>query len=133
VSRKDEPFDVVQKPRHYNVHPSGVEAVDLCQCLGFNLGNAVKYLFRCSHKGALIEDLKKARWYLERASVHEAVPTIRERFADEYVSLLVAKVCEASPAGDVLADVLTMLEEGRASDGFRCVGSEITKREREAT
>jgi hypothetical protein len=34
--------------------------------MNFNLGNAVKYIWRAGDKGNLIEDLKKARWYLDR-------------------------------------------------------------------
>lgn len=56
----------VDHPKHYNSHPSGIEAVDLCELLSFNLGNAVKYLMRADHKGARAEDLKKAAWYLRR-------------------------------------------------------------------
>ena len=32
----------------------------------FNVGNAVKYLWRAGLKGDVLEDLKKARWYVER-------------------------------------------------------------------
>jgi hypothetical protein len=34
--------------------------------LGFRLGNCVKYLSRAGKKGDRVEDLKKARWYLDR-------------------------------------------------------------------
>jgi hypothetical protein len=34
--------------------------------LGFNDGNAIKYIARHKHKGKPLEDLKKARWYIER-------------------------------------------------------------------
>lgn len=56
----------VDHPPHYNAHPSGIEAIDLCERIGFNLGNAVKYLMRADHKGQRHEDLEKARWYLLR-------------------------------------------------------------------
>ena len=35
--RKAQPFDIVQKPKHYNNHPSGVEAIELCEVMTFNL------------------------------------------------------------------------------------------------
>ncbi len=38
--------DTVDHPPHYNKHPSGVECVEISELLGFNLGNAFKYLFR---------------------------------------------------------------------------------------
>jgi hypothetical protein len=34
--------------------------------MGFNLGNAMKYIWRCDEKRDAIEDLKKARWYIDR-------------------------------------------------------------------
>jgi hypothetical protein len=34
--------------------------------MGFNLGNAIKYIWRCGLKKDAIEDLKKAVWYVER-------------------------------------------------------------------
>jgi hypothetical protein len=59
-------FDVVERPKHYNSHPSGLEAIDICEHLTFNLGNAVKYLWRAGLKNDEVEDLKKALWYVER-------------------------------------------------------------------
>ena len=53
-------------PPHYKVHPSGVECIDVVEHMNFNLGNAVKYIWRAGLKGDLIEDLEKARWYLDR-------------------------------------------------------------------
>jgi len=58
--------DPVNHPPHYNAHPSGVEAIDVCEHIGFNLGNAVKYLWRSGQKGAERQDLEKALWYLRR-------------------------------------------------------------------
>jgi hypothetical protein len=55
----------VDHPSHYNQY-SGVEAVDIAEQMPFNLGNVIKYIFRCEHKGKKIEDLKKASWYLNR-------------------------------------------------------------------
>lgn len=58
-------FDAVARPRHYNVHPSGVECIQVTEHMNFCRGNAMKYLWRADHKGGL-EDLRKARWYLDR-------------------------------------------------------------------
>ncbi len=57
--------DNVNHPKHY-AHPSGVEAIDITELLSFNLGNALKYVFRAKHKGNEEEDLKKALWYVNR-------------------------------------------------------------------
>lgn len=58
--------DAVDHPSHYN---SGkIEVIDAIEDwnLGFHLGNVVKYIARSPHKGTPIEDLKKAKWYLDR-------------------------------------------------------------------
>jgi hypothetical protein len=58
--------NTVDHPRHYNV--GKIEAITVIEDwnLGFNLGNCLKYLARCDHKGNAVEDLKKALWYLQR-------------------------------------------------------------------
>lgn len=61
--------DPVNHPKHYTL--GGIEVIDAIEAwdLGFHLGNVVKYVARSAHKGATVEDLKKARWYLDRAIV----------------------------------------------------------------
>ncbi len=56
----------VEHPPHYNGHPSGVECITVVEHLTFNVGNAIKYLWRAGLKDALLQDLKKARWYVDR-------------------------------------------------------------------
>lgn len=56
----------VNHPWHYNLHPSGVECITVVEHMSFNVGNAIKYLWRAGHKGDAIEDLKKAIWYAQR-------------------------------------------------------------------
>ena len=58
--------EMVNHPSHYNM--GKYEAIDVIEDwnLNFNLGNAVKYLARAGHKGNIIEDLKKAKWYIDR-------------------------------------------------------------------
>jgi hypothetical protein len=65
--------DAVNHPSHYNAHPSGVECIVVVEHMTFNAGNAVKYLWRAGLKGGpdearakQVEDLKKARWYIDR-------------------------------------------------------------------
>lgn len=58
--------DPVHKPKHYTDHPSGIECIQITEHMGFNLGNAVKYIWRCDLKRDAIEDLEKAVWYLNR-------------------------------------------------------------------
>jgi hypothetical protein len=58
--------DLVNNPPHYTT--GGIETIDFIEAkgLGYNLGNVIKYITRADHKGNRIEDLRKAKWYLER-------------------------------------------------------------------
>lgn len=56
----------VEHPSHYQ--GTGLEAIEVIEAfnLGFNLGNAIKYLLRAGKKGDAIQDLEKAQWYICR-------------------------------------------------------------------
>jgi hypothetical protein len=58
--------DLVNSPPHYRV--GGIETIDFIEAknLNYNLGNAVKYITRADHKDNRVQDLEKARWYIER-------------------------------------------------------------------
>ena len=58
--------EAVNHPAHYKAN--GLEAIDVIEAfgLGFCLGNTVKYILRAGRKADRVEDLKKARWYLDR-------------------------------------------------------------------
>jgi len=58
--------DPVNHPAHYKAN--GLESINVIEAfgLGFCLGNVVKYILRHGKKGNPLEDLKKARWYLDR-------------------------------------------------------------------
>jgi hypothetical protein len=58
--------DAVDHPQHYTAYPSGVECITITEHMGFNLGNAVKYIWRADLKADALEDLRKAAWYLAR-------------------------------------------------------------------
>jgi hypothetical protein len=65
--------DSINHPPHYTDHPSKVECITITEWMNFNLGNAVKYIWRfASHpdpvntKAGTLDDLRKAKWYLER-------------------------------------------------------------------
>jgi hypothetical protein len=59
----------VNHPAHYGGADNPYEAIKVIEAwsLGFNLGNTIKYISRAGKKGDRLEDLKKARWYLDRA------------------------------------------------------------------
>ena len=58
--------DSVDHPKHYQGEK--FEVIDIIDDydLGFNLGNAIKYILRADKKDNKVEDLQKAIWYLER-------------------------------------------------------------------
>ena len=70
--------DPVNHPSHYT--QGSMQVIDIIEqygfCDDFRLGNCVKYLFRHKLKGTALEDLKKARWYLNRkiASMEQEQP-----------------------------------------------------------
>lgn len=84
-------FDPVENPKHYNPHPSGVECIEITRHHDFAIGNVIKYVWRAGLKNdgqgveAEIEDLKKARYYLDdKIKMLEAQPDeTRDRIARE--------------------------------------------------
>lgn len=63
------PDDPVNHPSHYGGADNPYEAIKVIDAwgLGFALGNAVKYIARAGKKDSIVQDLKKAAWYLEHA------------------------------------------------------------------
>lgn len=59
--------EMVNHPGHYQ-SAGGIEVIDVIESfgLGFCLGNAVKYILRCGKKDAAIQELQKAKWYIDR-------------------------------------------------------------------
>jgi hypothetical protein len=60
--------EAIDHPEHYGGADDPYEAIKVVEAwgLGFHLGNVVKYVSRAGKKGDALEDLKKARWYLDR-------------------------------------------------------------------
>lgn len=62
--------ETVNHPRHYSSLPATCECGKPIECIqvvrhcDFDIGNAIKYLWRAGHKGDALEDLKKAAWYI---------------------------------------------------------------------
>jgi len=61
--------DPVNNPKHYTSHPSGVECIQITEHMCFNLGNAMKYIWRCDLKNNAIENLDKAIFYIQREKI----------------------------------------------------------------
>lgn len=101
-------YEHVNHPPHYNKHPSGVEAIVLCEKLTFNLGTAIKYLFRVGHKpnNAAKQDLEKALWYLKRENNRVAIDVIPKTAEPVIVSIRLAD------PSSVLGQVLFHMQAG---------------------
>lgn len=57
----------VDHPQHYQWHPAGIECIDVVEHFNFNLGMAIKYIWRAGRKTKNpIEDLEKAAWCINR-------------------------------------------------------------------
>lgn len=63
----DKGREAVNHPSHYNADPSGIECIEIVRHRNFNIGNAIKYLWRAGLKDGNkdVQDLKKAIWYIE--------------------------------------------------------------------
>lgn len=81
-------IDPVNSPKHYNSHPSGVECIQITEHMNFCLGNAVKYIWRAGLKENSIQDLEKARWYIDRE--------LERRRTEAFIQEM-ANVCAAVP------------------------------------
>lgn len=65
--------ELIDHPKHYGGKNNPYETIKVIEAwgLGFNLGNVVKYISRAGKKDFLIQDLEKAKWYLEREILKE--------------------------------------------------------------
>jgi hypothetical protein len=66
LKRASQPLDPVQRPSHYNSHPSGVETARVTEHFACMLGCALKYIWRRGLKGPAVRDLEAAVWCLKR-------------------------------------------------------------------
>lgn len=58
--------DLINHPKHYTNHPSKVECIAITEHFNFCLGNVIKYIWRAEEKSKPLQDLLKAKWYLDR-------------------------------------------------------------------
>ena len=68
--------DMVNHPSHYTSHPKGIECIDVIEeCDNFNLAQVMRYVWRVAFGGKAddMEDLRKAKFYLERAIDRESL------------------------------------------------------------
>jgi len=58
--------DLINHPPHYNLHPSGVECIDVVEWMPCNLANAWEYLHRQTLKDSALDNTRKSLWYVRR-------------------------------------------------------------------
>ena len=72
AKKMNQQIDMVNHPKHYTSDPSGVECIEVTRHRNFNIGNAIKYLWRAGLKESVgkdtlekqVEDLRKAVFYI---------------------------------------------------------------------
>lgn len=96
-------MEQVNHPKHYNSHPKGIECIEIIRHYTFDIGNAIKYLWRAGLKPEKgkedaekeIEDLQKALWYVEDYKKKgEMVSLVRDGTIDAYVESLTGYDCD---------------------------------------
>lgn len=93
-------METIDHPAHYQGCSSFTRDIVLqfvaledldCECIdvierwkfGFHLGSTIKYLWRCGQKGDPVEDLQKAKWYLERCqALYGSIWSVEVRLID---------------------------------------------------
>jgi|WetSurMetagenome_2_1015567.scaffolds.fasta_scaffold264324_2 hypothetical protein len=75
TTQSEDPNERVDHPRHYNAHQSGIETIELIEHLPYNLGAAIKYIWRCGLKSSEtpLRDLSSAKWYTKREISREEI------------------------------------------------------------
>ena len=113
--------DMVNKPPHYK-DTSGIECKEITchRKMPFSLGNAIKYLYRAGSKGDLLEDLKKAEWYLRVAYLNDE--TVPEEVIRRLREVAAVRKTEAGRA-------LNLISHHKIVAAYRVVKSEIEKLE----
>jgi len=132
TDRASLPFDMVNRPAHYNSHPSGVETVRLTEHLSAMIGSAVKYVWRRGLKGPIVQDLEKAAWCFRREADRLREFDDASLWDGDYWRPLAKKVTAIDTT--VLGDVLRVLLA--VSPGVKDVGAcrqmaELCEREAE--
>jgi hypothetical protein len=121
--------ETIDHPAHYGGADNPYEAIKVIEAwgLGFKLGNALKYILRAPRKGVAEEDLRKARWYLDRARAFaEMSPAEARRHAAAQRAAGAAlakspppvKICAAHAVPGLLCFVVAYISEGKVDEAL---------------
>ena len=121
-------YDPVNHPKHYTQYEH--EVIELTEQLGFCLGNAVKYILRAPYKGSMLEDLKKAEWYLNRLLSDDAeyaqwdgeLLALVETYKSPVITTLFSyhKLCQAA-----IVATLAQLDRMRSDAEVTCLKAQL--------
>ena len=106
--------DKINHPPHYTAHPSGVECIQITEGFSFNIGNIIKYLWRADEKGAPIDDLRKAEWYLQREITRRIDAANTASLVTKSASLPDADALRKYEMGKQIRDARRQYEMGNA-------------------
>ena len=111
-------YDPVNHPKHYVEQSAKLEPIMVLRYAPFDLGNAFKYIIRAGHKDDYLQDLKKAKWYLECAletfsGSDDSIQWAYTHFFKTYGTMLKAfpHMPEASMDLDVISLITFYLEK----------------------
>lgn len=79
-------MDVINHPVHYTDHPTGIECIDVIEEMAYNVGAAIKYLWRVDLKDEPIENLEKAKWHIQREIERRQRQLAKRAYVREYGS-----------------------------------------------
>ena len=84
----------IDHPDYYRGENNPYEAIKVIESwgLGFCLGNTLKYIARAGHKGDRLEDLRKARWYLDR-EIQFSTKNFEKEYTFVFLSFSAARQC----------------------------------------
>ena len=113
--------DPVTHPQHYTSHPSGVECIEITRHMGFNTGNAMKYVWRADlkHADGGIEDLEKAEFYIkdEIAKRKKARDETSIKVTTNNQNIVFNVTANPASAEAIASDVLSKLKAGETLVG----------------
>jgi hypothetical protein len=123
--------DTVNHPAHYGGGDNPYEAIKVIEAWGlsFTTGNALKYILRAGKKSSVVEDLKKALWYIRRAremGASECNPRRAEAVGDGFYRP--EEVAAAHGVSSNLEDAIVSLISGRLAIVESCLVSELQTR-----
>lgn len=91
--------DVVNQPKHYTSHPSGIECIEISKYLSGCLAQAFQYVWRCGQKDDPVQELRKAIWFID---AELSIDDFQFAHAEKIHELL-NKVCDYEPINRHLA------------------------------